>query len=82
MTCTKTIRKPNSSNFLNHRKTQTSQAGQQKEKGLDPHYYSLISASLEKKEKQGVTCTKTIAKTNSSNFPKPSKSIGLKSLYS
>ena len=40
MTCTKTIRKPNSSNFLNHRKIQTSQAGQQKEKCLDPHYDS------------------------------------------
>ena len=29
-----------SSNFHNHRKIQTSQTGQEKEKGLDPHYYS------------------------------------------
>ena len=40
MTCTKTIRKPNSSNFHKHRKIQTSKTGQQKEKGPDPHYYS------------------------------------------
>ena len=30
MTCTKTIRKPNSSNFHKHRKIQTSKTGQQR----------------------------------------------------
>ena len=55
----------------------------EKKKGPDPHYYSQNSTShtiihrtqqvLEEKEKQSMTCDKTIKKPNSSNFHDPLK---------
>ena len=50
----------------------TSQTCQQKEKGPYPLYYSSTSASFGGKEKQGMTCTRTVRKPNSSNFHNPS----------
>ena len=81
MTCAKTIRKPVQI-FTTTGKFKLPKLASRKRKAWIHTIIHKPQQVWRKKEKQGVTCTKTIAKTNSSNFPKPSKSIGLKSHYS
>ena len=67
MTCTKTIRKPNSSNFHKHRKIQTSKTGQQRKAWV----HTIIHKPQQvwrKKKKKGMTCTKTITKHKQFKF--------------